>query len=279
MDASTIKNDQRQNWNNLANAWNKWGDVFEVGASHVNKNLFEMAELKPGQRVIDIATGIGEPALSAAKIVGNEGSVVGIDIAEEMIAVANSRVMDKNVRFYATDIESFNVESPFDVALSRFGIMFCPDRSGVYKKIKDSLVNKGTLAISVWDTPDKVPMISLAVGFFVRTLNLPSPPPDRPNPFNMSNIQKTIDELRDIGFSDIESRHIVVPFRLDSIDQYVEFSRELLPPSIVGIIREKVDENEYNDLWKEFRNVANKYENNDGSVSLESHAICIAAKK
>jgi len=279
MDASTIKNDQRQNWNNLANAWNKWGDVFEVGASHVNKNLFEMAELKPGQRVIDIATGIGEPALSAAKIVGNEGSVVGIDIAEEMIAVANSRVMDKNVRFYATDIESFNVESPFDVALSRFGIMFCPDRSGVYKKIKDSLVNKGTLAISVWDTPDKVPMISLAVGFFVRTLNLPSPPPDRPNPFNMSNIQKTIDELRDIGFSDIESRHIVVPFRLDSIDQYVEFSRELLPPSIVGIIREKVDENEYNDLWKEFSNVANKYENNDGSVSLESHAICIAAKK
>jgi ubiquinone/menaquinone biosynthesis C-methylase UbiE len=53
--------------------------------------LVELAEIKPGQRILDIATGIGEPALTAARIVGSTGHILAIDISTEMIAIAKQR--------------------------------------------------------------------------------------------------------------------------------------------------------------------------------------------
>ncbi len=280
MDPIVIKQEQRKNWNGLANAWSDWGDVFELGASPVSKALFNMAGLKAGDQVLDIASGIGEPALSAGKIVGATGKVVGIDIAEEMIAQAKVRgSASANVEFLAVDAASYAIGGPYDAILSRFGFMFMPDYLEVFKTSYASLKSGGVLAFSVWDTPDKAVMISLAVGFFARELNLPAPPKGLPNPFCMANTDLVSEQLAALGFKDIKVQPVEAPFVFESVAHYLHFSRDLIPASINKIIAEASDAATVEALWQKFATRVKEFETAGGTLSLKSSAFCISATK
>ena len=65
----------------------------ERGTEKVSRRLIELAEIKPGSRVLDIATGIGEPAITGAKYVGNGGNVLATDISSQMLSIAKQRVI------------------------------------------------------------------------------------------------------------------------------------------------------------------------------------------
>ena len=67
------------------------GHILRRGAQSLSNRLVELAEIKPGQQILDIATGIAEPALTAARIVGSIGHILAIDISTEMIAIAKQR--------------------------------------------------------------------------------------------------------------------------------------------------------------------------------------------
>ena len=76
LDSKQYKEAERQSWNSVANNWQKWWKTIEKGAEKVSRWLIELAEIKPGSRVLDIATGIGEPAITAANEVGNTGKCI-----------------------------------------------------------------------------------------------------------------------------------------------------------------------------------------------------------
>ena len=85
-----FKAQQRQMWDNAAAGWqSSWGTI-ERGAQKVSDKIVELAEIKPGDRVLDIATGIGEPAITAARRVMPNGKVVAIDISPKMLAIAKT---------------------------------------------------------------------------------------------------------------------------------------------------------------------------------------------
>jgi ubiquinone/menaquinone biosynthesis C-methylase UbiE len=67
-DATRREEGQRQQWASVAAGWKKWWRSIERGGQYVSKRMLELAEIKPGQRVLDIATGIGEPALPWCQI-------------------------------------------------------------------------------------------------------------------------------------------------------------------------------------------------------------------
>jgi ubiquinone/menaquinone biosynthesis C-methylase UbiE len=69
-DSEQYKTSQRQSWNKVAEGWQKWWKTFEQDAQKINERLVELAEIKQGDKILDIATGIGEPALTAARKVG-----------------------------------------------------------------------------------------------------------------------------------------------------------------------------------------------------------------
>src|ERR671933_110846 len=66
-DSEQFKTEQRQRWDNVAEGWKEWWQTLEIAAQNVSDRLVELAEIKPGQKVLDIATGIGEPAVTAAR--------------------------------------------------------------------------------------------------------------------------------------------------------------------------------------------------------------------
>src|ERR671933_2665751 len=88
-DSERFKTEQRQRWDSVAEGWKEWWQTIEVAAQKVSDRLVELARIKPGQKVLDIATGIGEPAITAAKVVGTGGChVLATDISRQMLAIA-----------------------------------------------------------------------------------------------------------------------------------------------------------------------------------------------
>jgi ubiquinone/menaquinone biosynthesis C-methylase UbiE len=144
-DSEQFKIDQRQRWNSVAADWNEWWQTIEIAAQKVSDRLVELAEIKLGHKVLDIATGIGEPAVSAArklvevdgsgnKINDNEktGHVLATDISSEMLTIAKQRAaalgLQDVIEFRQADAEMQELlESSFDVVLCRWGLMFMPN--------------------------------------------------------------------------------------------------------------------------------------------------------
>src|ERR1700733_7871607 len=170
-----LKERQRRDWDAAAEGWNKWWPTFERTAQHVSDRLIELAHILEGSRVLDIATGNGEPAVTAARRVGPQGRVIATDQSEGMLGIARSRAASlgiSNVEFRDTDGEKLDLtERDFDAIVCRWGLMFMPDVAAAIKGFNQRLAPGGWFATAVWSTADKVPMIGIGVDVVRRLVN------------------------------------------------------------------------------------------------------------
>src|SRR5947207_4083530 len=121
---------QHKNWDSAAVGWNEWSEFNDSADRHISERLVELAGVQPGSRVLDVAAGYGEPALTAARKAGPDGRVVATDISPDMIAYGRERAAQvglENVEFVESAAASLDFpQGRFDAALSRWGIIFEP---------------------------------------------------------------------------------------------------------------------------------------------------------
>ncbi|MFQ5902870.1 MAG: class I SAM-dependent methyltransferase, partial [Candidatus Binatia bacterium] len=164
----------------------------EKGAQHVSDRLVDLAEIQAGQRVLDVATGIGEPAVTAARRVGAAGRVVATDQAPQMLAIARERAAElglQNIDFHKVDAEVLDFpEQSFNAILCRWGLMFFPNLPATLRQMGRLLIPGGRLAAAVWDVSDKVRTMSLYIGVARQVLGLPPPPPGTPSLFSLADV-------------------------------------------------------------------------------------------
>src|SRR5213080_2933689 len=91
INATEFRDAQRNQWNKAATGWKKWVDKTTATHQPVSDRLVELAAIGPGSRVLDVAAGYGEPALTAARKAGPDGHVVATDISTEMLAFGRER--------------------------------------------------------------------------------------------------------------------------------------------------------------------------------------------
>src|SRR6185369_107910 len=118
----------------------------------------------PGMRVLDVATGSGQPALAIASRIQPGGTTLGIDFSPEMIAVAERRARDlgaANVSFRTMDAEQLELpDASFDAVTCACGILFFPDADRALAEMRRVLKPGGRVAIGVWDEPLKNPFVT-----------------------------------------------------------------------------------------------------------------------
>ncbi len=106
--------------------------------------------LRPGVRVLDVGSGIGGAAFYLAEKYGAE--VTGIDLAGEMIAIAQERARQvdgsDSVRFILADVLDYPFEGKFDVIWSRDALMHIPDKPRLFGRLLDLLDDGGTLVVT-----------------------------------------------------------------------------------------------------------------------------------
>lgn len=122
---------------------------FHRRAAH---RLIELAHLKPGQRVLDIATGTGLAAIAAAQIVGPTGRVLGTDFALGMLQQAQKKITAlrlTNIEFQYADVDEQKLQdSQFDVILCSSAIVYLTDIPNVLRRWHHALKPGGMLAFS-----------------------------------------------------------------------------------------------------------------------------------
>lgn len=242
-ETAEIKDQQRRTWDAVSVGWERSSGLFERSAEEVTARLLRLGGLHAGQAVLDIGTGLGEPALSAARLVGDDGRVLGIDLSPAMIEAARRRAVAAgadNVVFDVADIESCGLpQGAFDVVLSRWGLMFTVDHVGAFRAVARLLAPGGALAGTVWGPPPSAPVIAFSFGEISRRLELPPPPSGTPGPFSMADTAVLHAELAGGGFDNVTVEERVVPFRFAGADEFERFSRDVAPPGLLQAIRER----------------------------------------
>jgi ubiquinone/menaquinone biosynthesis C-methylase UbiE len=281
IDSKQYKEDLRQGYDNAAPGWQKWWKTIESATEGVSKRLVELAEIKPGFKVLDIATGIGEPALTAAKQVGKTGEILAIDISPQMLSFAKQRAISLGlqdvVEFKEGDGETIDLpSSTFDAALCRWGLMFLPNPKAGLSNIYRSMVNGGQFAAAVWASPDKVPFISVPMNIVLKETN--SLPQGTLGPFSMSdqnNLKKIYEESRFMHPA-IERINVVCDF--DSTDDFTSFTIDHGGPALQKILAGETNERR-EQILKAISKGSEKYAVSTGKVRFENEAILIVGKK
>ena len=277
------KEAERQSWNSVANNWQKWWKTIEKGAEKVSRRLIELAEIKAGSRVLDIATGIGEPAITAANEVGNTGHVLAADISPQMLSVAKHRAISLGlqnvIEFKEGDIETIDLpSSTFDAVLCRWGLMFLPDLKAGLSNIYRSLVEGGHFAAAVWTLPDQDTLIASTMSTIMKETNSKPPPPGTPGPFSLSDESTLKNSFMMSGFKDIIIERMKVSFDFDSPDEFTTFTSETAGP-LQKILASQTSERK-REILKAVTEVAKKYaDKNTGKVRFKNEAILIVSKK
>ncbi|MBI3803730.1 MAG: methyltransferase domain-containing protein [Nitrospirae bacterium] len=190
MSPEEIINQQRQDWSRVAPAWEKWDPLLHQNLSFLNYRLVGDARIRPGQRVLDLGSGTGYPAIVAADAVGNQGEVIGLDLSEEMLDRAKRKAYGLglfNLDFRVADVTRLSEgDESFDAVISRFCLMFLPDVPMAVSEIARVLKPGGYLAAAVWSGPDRNPFIRLPMDVLRRFMELPAPSSDQPGIFRLA---------------------------------------------------------------------------------------------
>src|SRR5215216_4752078 len=223
------KEAERQSWDSVANNWKKWWKTIERGAEKVSRRLIELAEIKPGSRVLDIATGIGEPAITAANQIGNNGHILATDISPQMLSVAKQRAISLGlqnvIEFKEGDTETIDLpSSTFDAVLCRWGMTLFLDFDTGLSNIYRSLVDGGRFVAAVWSSSDKVPALAIVVSIVMKETNSPPPPSLKvPGPFSLSDENMLKNSFIKSGFRGVSVERVNVTFEFDSAETYTSF--------------------------------------------------------
>jgi ubiquinone/menaquinone biosynthesis C-methylase UbiE len=285
-DADQYKIAQRQSWDSTASGWKNWWEVTEKGAQKINDRLVELAEISPGQKVLDLATGIGEPAVTAAKVVGtNGGHVLAIDISSQMLAIAKERTLSLGlqdvIEFREGDIEVIELpSSSFDAILCRWGLMFLPNLESALSHIFGALIKGGKFAAAVWSIASKVPFVGFPMSIVMRQLQIPQPTSRVPGPFSLADDSVLESSLGKAGFRNIQIERQNVTFEFASVKDYVNHIQDVAAP--LKVILDKESENRREEMWKFMTEevAKSKYTNpDDGSVRMDNECICVVGTR
>jgi SAM-dependent methyltransferase len=280
VDPGEFRNTQRDQWDTAASGWRKHSEMIDRAAGAVSERLVELAGVKSGDRVLDVAAGYGEPSLTAAKAAGSEGSVVATDISAEMLAYGRERAKAagiENIEFLESDAISldFPAES-FDAAVSRWGIIFDPDGEGAADRVRGFLKPGARFAISSWGEPDKVPFIAIPMRTAMQHLGVDPPPPGTPGPLSRPTPEALGGLLEGGGLSDVQTEETQVSFTWESPEEFTEWTREIVAP-ITAMVKPH-PEDVQKGTWDAITDAIRKASGGDGEVEFSSVALLASGR-
>ena len=240
--------------------------------------MVELADVGAGQRVLDIATGIGEPALVAARLVGPAGRVIATDLSPRMLDIARERATASavtNVEFIEKDAQQLDFhEGSFDAVLWRWGPMDLPDPSNTFVAIRRMLTPGGSFATAVWPAgPNARPLASRAMSVACVMFDLPTGDAKEPAPPDTSLRQQLIDA----GFTDVRVEELTLTLEFASTDDCTRYLMDVSPefstllsarsPALLAAYRHRLAA------------ALQEYVTADGGVRIPNVTLCAAGRR
>ena len=271
---------QRQDWNRVAGGWEKWDRFFDEQMAFLNHRLVADARLRSGMQVLDLGSGTGYPALMGAHTVGPNGSMIGLDLAEQMLVVARRKATAlglANVTFRTGDVTALPFEADsFDAVTSRFCLMFLPEIPKAAVEIVRVLRPGAWLAAAVWSAPEKNPYLMIPITVIKQFIDLPPPDPTAPGIFRLAKPSDLAEMLRQTGFSNLSEEEFLADVRFSSGEDYYTSVMDIAAP--IQNLFAKLSDDQKTDARSRIIDSANQYRRTEG-IALPIAVRIVAGRK
>ena len=212
----------------------KWKAKSAAMGRAVTQALVEYARPQPGMHVMDLASGTGEPAISLAKCVGPEGTVVALDQSQELLEIAKQRAEQrglKNVTIRVSDAHQLPFRAnTFDLATCRFGVMFFVDCHQALSELLRVLKPGGRACFIAWGPFDQ-PYWSSTMGVVHTHVGGPVMAPGGANMFRFAEPGSLSAALATAGFNHIQEDLRTLPWSwCGSAEEVWEYSQAVSTP-------------------------------------------------
>jgi ubiquinone/menaquinone biosynthesis C-methylase UbiE len=263
----------RTTWNESAEAYGRFMDLL----GPFRAALVESLSPQPGERVLDLGTGPGEPAMTIAGEVGTTGQVLGVDLSEKMVALAQREARTRgirNVEFRAMDCSKLDLETgSFDAVVSNFGFQIFTDPEQAAKEAHRVLTPRGRIAVTVWPPGERVPFLHAIIGAMLRHAE-----PDEtgyiPTPYETGGPGEMIAFLAASGFRDGRERQVRHTVRLPDAEAYLDI---VLHGTPIGHSLGEESAEVQQEVLRETRERLSSF-TSDGGIALPAECVLVTAR-
>ena len=266
----------RDRWVRAAAGWEARADRLARDTMPVSAWMVEAIAPQPGHQVLDLAAGLGDTGYLAAELIQPGGTLITSDFAPEMLAAAQRRATQKNVRFRQMDM-NVPLDQPaasLDGVLCRWGFMLLNDPEAALKETRRILKVNGTLALAAWAGPDDN-LWSAAPIRILQRRGILEPDPPGPGQFAWSSSHLIKENLENAGFIDPHIEAIDFTVRYDDVDDWWVAQTQL--STRTGDADQQMDFATRSDVLAELEHAAKPFEQPDGSLHIPARTWVAAA--
>jgi SAM-dependent methyltransferase len=207
-DAASLQEAQIAYWNSVGgDRWVAAGERTDRMLAPILRALLDRANVQPGMAVLDIGCGCGATVFEIAKRVGESGRVLGVDVSQQMLARAKTLLSDlPQAELLEADAGAHPFEPSFDLAISRFGVMFFADPVTAFVNIRKAIKPGGRLLFATWRAvqDNEWTRVSLDAALSAGVPAERPARPEDPGPFSFADPERIRRILAAAGFGEPE---------------------------------------------------------------------------
>jgi len=252
----TARQQSRAAWGAVARGWFAQREELWKASRPVSEWMVRRLEPEPGDTVLELAAGLADTGLMAARLVGESGRVILTDFTPEMVAAARRRTEElgvQNADFRVLDAERMDLGTDsVDGVLCRWAYMLMIEPAAAFAESRRVLRPGGRLAFSVWAARERNPALSLVGGVLQSHGHIPPPDPEAPSAFAMADPGYIRGLVVGAGFSEPEIEEVTFRWPFAEQDAYWRYVTETaasaspvlraLSPEVQNTVREQVHE-------------------------------------
>ncbi len=256
----------RQTWESAAPGWAKWEDMLHIGYRDATETMLDMANVRAGTRLLDLACGAGSQTIQAAERVGPQGSVVASDISATML----SHVRERAERLGVANIETLECAAEqlgtsarkFDAAICRLGLMLFPDPRSAATAVRAALVPGGRFSVLVFTTPTNNPFMADPLRILLDCAGKEPPPRGSPGIFALGESGVLEAKMAECGYTDIVTTIARPKLSLASAREALEMMQGAF--GVYRAIVADLSEERRNKAWLEVSEFLSQFESDSG---------------
>ena len=270
---------QRQ-WESAAPGWAKWENKIAGMLEPATTAMFEMADIKPEARVLDLACGAGSQTLSAAGLVGPKGQVVASDISESMLEYVRQQALAAHLENVSTILgaaEELNVPAEsFNAVICRLGLMLFSDPSCALRMARHALKPGGKISVIVFTIPEKNTFMARPMQILLRHSGKKPPAPGQPGIFALGSPGVLERLLIACGFDNVEQRKFSLSLQMSSASETLIMMQEAFG-AYRAVLRD-CPEAVRAAAWEEVAETIKSFETDNGFVATAEVLVAAGGK-